>query len=326
MVGLVALSRQVDLPRATASLRFADGRWLVLATVLSILSMSAGAVTWGLLARACGMQLSWAQVASWSGRAVFFGQLVPGGAGGDAVRVVAGRSTGGLGPAIASDLVARVCGSIGLTLWALAAAVLLRGEVGMPVVWVAMGLAGGTWLSLAILLDADRLLRRLEGRKAPWARSVSARLHPLADALGSFRERPGLVAQTLLWSVAGWGLNLAALVCLGQAVGAAVGWQVFAVTIPLTLVTTMVPLSANGVGMREGLLIGLLSRAGVVGGHAVALSVLVDVQLLPVALLGGLIGLRIPRAHRSPKPVLALEGPVAAGAGSALPVPLPVEA
>lgn len=331
-VGLVVLSRQVDLPRAAESLRFADGRWLVIATVLSTLSMGAGAVTWGLFARAGGLRLTWAQVMSWSGRAVFFGQLVPGGAGGDAVRVVAGRAAGGLGPAIASDLMARVCGSVAITLWALVAALILRDDVGWAVVWVAMALAGGTWVSLAILLDSDRLVRRLEGRRARWARAVSAKLHPLVDPLGSFRERPGLIVQTLLWSIAGWGLNLAALVCLGHAVGAALGWQVFAVTIPCTLVTTMLPLSANGVGMREGILISLLSRAGIAGAHAAALSVLVDLQLVPVALLGILIGLKVPHAHTAPQPVLRVEGavpvvaPAAALAHVSVPAPVAISA
>lgn len=332
-VAIAILVHQVDLPKAAAELRFADVRWLLLAGALTTLSATAGAITWGLLARAAGLRLSWPQIASWSGRAVLAGQLVPGGAGGDAVRVVAGRSAGGLGPALASDLVARTSGSVGITVWALAAALLLRDDLGWPVVWVAAGLAVGTMLSLLILLEADRLLGVLDGRTSRIARAVSAKLHPLADALGAYRARPGLVLQTVLLSGAGWGLNLTALVCLGHAVGAALGWQVFAVSIPVTLLATLMPLSANGVGVRESILIGLLGRAGVAGAQGAALSVLVDVQLLPVALLGAALGLVIPcrsgadqrtttapvAAGVAPAPVVVLTAPAAL----ASPVPVP---
>jgi hypothetical protein len=96
----------------------------------------------------------------------------------------------------------------------------------------------------------------------------------------------------LLTAVAGWGLNLAALVLMGRAVGVEAGWQIFAVTIPVTLAATWLPLSANGIGVREGILVGLLTHAGVASGPATALSILIDLQMLPFALVGGLLWMR----------------------------------
>jgi hypothetical protein len=45
----------------------------------------------------------------------------------------------------------------------------------------------------------------------------------------------------------------------------------------------------SGIGVREGLIVLLLVRANIALGTATALSLFVDLQLLPFALLGGLV-------------------------------------
>jgi uncharacterized iron-regulated membrane protein len=77
-----------------------------------------------------------------------------------------------------------------------------------------------------------------------------------------------------------------------RAVGADVSWTLFAVAIPVTLLATLTPFSLNGLGLREGVLVGLLAHAGVSSGHAGALSILIDLQMLPFALLGAVFWMR----------------------------------
>ncbi|HET9050765.1 MAG TPA: hypothetical protein VFO60_03625, partial [Candidatus Dormibacteraeota bacterium] len=77
-----------------------------------------------------------------------------------------------------------------------------------------------------------------------------------------------------------------------NAVGVDAGWQIFAVTIPVTLAATWLPVSANGIGLREGILVGLLVHAGAGSAQAAALSILVDLQMLPFALGGALLWMR----------------------------------
>ena len=80
-----------------------------------------------------------------------------------------------------------------------------------------------------------------------------------------------------------------------RAVGADVSWTLFAVAIPITLLATLTPFSLNGVGLREGVLVGLLAHAGVSSGHAGALSILIDLQMVPFALLGAVFWMRCRR-------------------------------
>ncbi len=66
-------------------------------------------------------------------------------------------------------------------------------------------------------------------------------------------------------------------------------WQVFAVALPIALLATFIPISANGIGVREGVLVVLLLRDHVSLPMATALALFVDLQLVPFAILGGLV-------------------------------------
>ena len=85
---------------------------------------------------------------------------------------------------------------------------------------------------------------------------------------------------------ASWGLNLLALSFFAHAIGAEVAWTVFAVAVPVSLVTTLVPFSINGMGLREGVLVGMLAHSGMATSSAVAVSLIVDLQMVPFALIG----------------------------------------
>jgi hypothetical protein len=61
---------------------------------------------------------------------------------------------------------------------------------------------------------------------------------------------------------------------------------VFALALPVALLVTFIPITANGIGIREGLLVFLLVQFHVPVTIAVAMSIFVDFQLLPFAAVG----------------------------------------
>src|ERR1019366_1755338 len=72
-----------------------------------------------------------------------------------------------------------------------------------------------------------------------------------------------------------------------------------AVCIPIPLLVALAPFSINGLGLREGVLVALLSRTGVSVAHAGAISVLIDLQMVPFAVLGAVLWSRRRRGNRS---------------------------
>jgi hypothetical protein len=71
-----------------------------------------------------------------------------------------------------------------------------------------------------------------------------------------------------------------------KALGYTISWEVFALALPVALLVTFIPISANGIGIREGVLVFLLVQFHVPLGIAAAMAIFVDFQLLPFAALG----------------------------------------
>jgi hypothetical protein len=55
---------------------------------------------------------------------------------------------------------------------------------------------------------------------------------------------------------------------------------------------TLLPVTVNGMGVREGVLVAMLARHGVDVHRAAVLAVLADLQALPIVLVGAVCGSR----------------------------------
>jgi glycosyltransferase 2 family protein len=273
------------------------------------LSVVASVAEWGVLLRGTGHGLDWSFLGSWYLKGLFVSQVLPAGFGGDAMRALRiGRITGH-GPMVASLIGGRMAGTLGMSLWALAAAVLLRDLLHVPVFAGFVAFAAFMLVAWILALLAEHVRCRIpEHRRL--AHSVGRFLGPFTTTFAAYRGRPRVLAQSIVFGTVGWGLNLFSMEAFALALGRDVAWSVFAVALPIALVATFVPISANGLGIREGVVFALLVHANVSYGVATALSLFVDLQMIPFAILGGLVFLvehRLPglplRLARRPQPV-----------------------
>jgi uncharacterized protein (TIRG00374 family) len=305
LVGLAILAHTINLPAAVASLSRADPLWIAAALGLTMLAVAASVVEWGVLLRTAGAPagggsgslLSWRRLSSSYLQSLFFTQMLPAGVGGDAMRTVEMGRQVGHGRVLASLAGSRLAGMLGMTCWGIAAAVLLRALLGTGVVVIIAALAAGTVLIWLLALSADRLvpyrlLTRVSGAMTRGIRSFS-------EAFASYRQHPHAVAQSLLVGAAGWGFNLLALSVAARAIGVDLSWTVLAVCVPVTLLVALAPFSINGLGLREGVLVALLSHTGVSVAHAGEISLLIDLQMVPFAILGALLWSRHRRTART---------------------------
>ena len=307
LAGLAFLVHGVDLPRAATALREADPWWLAGGVALSALSLGGGAMVWICLVRDRAPEISAPTLLMWHLRSLLAGQILPTGAGGDAVRGVAVARLAGTGTALGSLAMGRVNSALAMALWGVAGAALLHDAVGTGVVVTSCVGLCAMLIALGLALNADAVVRLLGRSRRHTAARIASSVAPLATTLASWRRRPGLMLLIALMATAGWGINLAALTLFGHAVGVDAGWQVFAVTIPVTLAATWLPVAANGIGVREGILVGLLVHAGAGSGQAAALSVLIDLQMLAFALLGAMLWLQTCESRPHAEPALASE-------------------
>ncbi|MDQ2959698.1 MAG: flippase-like domain-containing protein [Candidatus Dormibacteraeota bacterium] len=307
--GVVFLVHNVDMGKAASSLVNADWRWMSLAILLTCLACVASVFEWGVLLRSsAGMGgrnlsaaeaedrrrhnhiLSWSRLSSSYLQSLFFSQLLPAGVGGDAMRTVEMGKVVGHGKILASLAGSRMAGTLGMAFWGLAAAVLLRGWIGAGSLVGACVFAGLMVMAWMAALAADHLVGRHYLARS--SRAFLRTLGSFAQTFSGYRRHPHAIVQCIVVGAAGWGVNILALDLFARAIGVDISWTVFAVAIPVTLVATLTPFSINGLGIREGVLVGMLAHAGVSSGHAAAMSVLVDLQMLPFGILGAGLWMR----------------------------------
>jgi dolichyl-phosphate-mannose--protein O-mannosyl transferase len=102
-------------------------------------------------------------------------------------------------------------------------------------------------------------------------------------------------------------LNIFAMQSFAAAVGVHQPPSIFAVVVPISLIATMVPVAINGIGLREGVLVGLMVHLGEGSARSGALAILIDLQLIPFAIIGAWLFIR---SHRRAPAMLIPAGAV----------------
>jgi uncharacterized protein (TIRG00374 family) len=292
LAGIAILVHSVDIQKAAQGLRDANVGWASLGLALTAIALMSSVLEWGVLLRGTGHRLSWSSLSSWYLQGLFVGQVLPAGVGGDALRAVEVGKVTGHGHALASLAGSRMAGTLGMAAWGVAGAVLLRAWLGPAGVAGACVFVVAMVVAWVLALGADRVVRNMRGHECRWRKRIFAVLHPFTGAFRGYRRRPGVLFQCMVVGAAGWGINLCALAFFAKALGIHADWSMFAVAIPITLLATLAPFSLNGLGLREGVLVGLLAHAGVNAANAGALAVLIDLQMIPFALFGAVLWMR----------------------------------
>jgi hypothetical protein len=228
---------------------------------------------------------------------LFFSQTLPSSIGGDGMRVWELHRGGvGMSSAIASVLIDRAAGLIGICLLASATFPLLLDLVRDPAVktGVVLLLAAG-YAGIAIATLFDRLpasAQRFPIVSGFAAFSVSLRAVVLAP-----RPALGALGASLVYQ-----LGIVVVVfALARGIGIPVQPAACLVIVPLANLSAVLPISISGWGVREGAFAAGFGLVGVAAADAIALSVLFGLLNMLVGISGGLVWL----VRRQPRPTRA---------------------
>jgi len=275
-------------------------QWALLALALAGLSVLASILEWGALLRGAGKMLGWRYLGGWYMKGLFINQVFPAGVGSDAVRAVQVGKIAGHGPVIASLVGSRMAGTLGMALWGLLGAVVMHNVFRVPGLIGFACFSGVMLICWGLALGAERLFARVLGKATAelgW-RVHLQKIGPFLRSLANYKGAPGALTCSIAAGGLGWGLNLLSMEAFSRALGYTISWEVFALALPIALLVTFIPISANGIGIREGVLVFLLIQFHVPLGIAAAMSIFVDFQLLPFAALGaGLHGAEVALRH-----------------------------
>ncbi len=260
--------------------------WLLAGLVVWLGAVVLAALRWQRVLAALEMPVHLSPLLSHSFAGMFVANFLPSTIGGDVLRVARLSASNGQAPAsFASVVLERLTGFLVLPLISLVALLthpdLLRlGNASR----MAVLLSAGTLVALALILALAgnaRIGGRLAGNES-WLRFAGA----VHLALARVRHHPGALAGVLAAAVAYQMTVVLSAWIATRALGIHIGWAPVMAFIPVVAMAQVLPVSVNGLGLREGALVLLLQPLGVPTGQAIALGLLLYGINLVVSLLG----------------------------------------
>jgi uncharacterized membrane protein YbhN (UPF0104 family) len=293
-LGLIALLLWTAGPRQLLQ-SFENLSWgyLGLAFFAQALAKVIWAMRWQEVLKASGIYKGMIELIAMLHVGFFFNNFLPSSMGGDVVRgyySAAGKGT--LATAYGVIVAERLIGFVALAgICAVACVILLlapSGGIPDPFLLSSLAVSAGILGAGAIvfLTDGWRYIAQHLLRGRPRIAGIVARV---SDAV-QFAHRP----DCRVWLVISLSVMVQVVAVLfyygaARAVGIHLGLADYFFVVPLAVTASMLPVSPNGIGLREGAFVGLLQLLGVAAPQATAFALLARLVDLAFALIGGAI-------------------------------------
>jgi len=259
--------------------------------VIGIASVLLSAKKWEILLHGAHQQVPFGHLVSYYFTGIFFSMFLPSNIGGDVKRIYdLSQDTCDAKVATSSVLMDRGTGTIALLLIVLAslainAPFLHQSGLLVPILAACILL---TLVAVAIFLPSVR--RGLSWLfRAAIPLGLGPRLDNLYQTIYEYREKPWIMAQSMLISLLFQGIS----VLIGYLCAAALQLSLplvhFISFIPLITLLSMLPVSINGIGIQDGAFVLFFGKVGVVPAEAFSMSLLFHAYRMMVGLVGGLV-------------------------------------
>jgi hypothetical protein len=290
----VAVFYKIDLTTIWSRLQTARLEWVALGVAAYAAGQWLSAWRWWLLLRPVDLAVPYLRMVAFYFIGMFFNIFLPTIVGGDAVKaILLARESGAPARATMSVFMERNVGLFALLTIATAAAF-----VAPPVHVRGFNLLQLTLLVLAGFIVANIVLANRPAYRlvdylvamTPLAR-IRSRAASLYDALVPYREARwrGVVLAATAQSFLFQAVVILVVFLNANALGLSVPVAALAVFVPLISLAGMLPISVNGLGIREALYLLLFGRIGVPADAAVSMALLYFAVTLAASLPGGIV-------------------------------------
>jgi hypothetical protein len=303
---IIWVLRDVQLHEAFAVMRTARLPFLLGSFLLLFVTYFLRAHRWRVLLKAQGAQARVSFLVLSYIISSFFNTFLPSTIGGDLFRIYDSLRLGiGKTSAATVVLVDRLSGTVALTIFA-AGAFLASPHIAatLPALlrWLGAGTLGGLlvmWLVFLPPLRVKDFLAKVTTPSLRWGQRLAQRVFLAFEA---FKQQKGTLGSVLGLSLLLQGTIIFRHYLIALALGLAAPLSDFALTIPLALFILMVPVSINGIGLRENVFVFFFALLGIAKPQALAFSWLVYGTAVLHGLLGGILYAFRPLPLFSPKP------------------------
>lgn len=252
--------------------------WIA-ALAFHLLSQAASAARWAVISRALGFRGPLATFLAYYFTGMFFNLFLPSGIGGDVVKaVLMGKDSEKKTAAAMSVLLDRLSGLLAMFMMGAIAALISPASAKTPLRPILLA-SGAMSLGVLILTPALHAVTRTT------LPTLHERMAPLVTLWKEPRLLAGATALSILLQIAGTGV----LPILASGMGMDLPILVYYAIFPFIAVMTVLPISLNGIGVREGGFVAFLSLYGVPSEKSLALSLGFFGAHLAAGLMGGIL-------------------------------------
>jgi hypothetical protein len=285
------LTRKTSLKDILLVLETVNPFWLAVSFSLHAFGLFASAYRWQILARAQGDEVPLGFLAKSYLVGTFFNNFLPTRFGGDIVRIWDGsRYSKSLLKSGAIVLVERFTGIIVLFLMAVVAS-LFRLDMArqIPVIWVSLllGILGLLLIVSFFLPFTSRWLGAL--RLKGFLDKLRNKILLFRQTILHYRTQKGPFLRATFWAFL---LQLNVIVyyyLIGKALHLSIHFIDYFIFIPIVLVIQIIPVTINGLGLREGSYIEIFKFYGISPQVAFSFSIIDVAFVLILGIIGGII-------------------------------------
>lgn len=265
--------------------------WLGLAFSLHAIGLLCSAYRWQILAEAQGDHIPLGYLMKSYLVGTFFSNFLPSSFGGDVVRIWDGsKYSDSVVKSSAIVVVERLTGLVVLFLFAFTAS-LFRLDMAneTPVIWVslAVGLAGLACAALFLAPVSERLLRALPGGRRIGA--IKEKIIAFRNVVLFYKQRKKEFFRASVWALVLQANVIVYFFLIGKAFRLEIRFLDYFIFVPIVLLVQIIPITINGLGLREGSTIAIFNYYAIPAQTAFSFS-LVDVGFrLILGALGGIL-------------------------------------
>jgi hypothetical protein len=268
-------------------LRGVDWGWFALAMGIHLIGFGIRAYRWWLLIASLGAPVGFGRLLYLYFVGNFFSTFLPTGIGGDVVKVIELAPDRGGAKAFSTVFADRLTGVVGSSLIALAVVLVDPADVPPEVRALVLIVSAGVPIATLLLTQGRRFDRLIWANRLFSNLPFAGRIHRLYMALTSYSV--GAIVRSTLVSLPFTATLIAVQAVLSMALGLRIDVRYFIFFTPIVALTQVLPVSLNGLGIREGAFGVLFESVGVPASDGVAISLLYTVARLLTGLMGGVL-------------------------------------
>mgnify|MGYP003503921369 FL=1 len=254
--GLIYIFYNVPIKAVSSHWSYQALPWIILILICVSFNMIVQANRWKKLLLEDGKKIKLKTFYAYIALGYFFSNLLPSRLGGDAVKTIAfGKKYGNMANSVAAILISRVMGLLAMFLFFFVMLPFVMLDYSIPhfYIWVVGGVSivSIVVIVLGLFLDKVKFPTKLSEKLSFFLK--------LQDAMSIYRSHPKEFWLSVVDSI--W-LQISSIIihyAYFQAVGITIDFAIITIFMTITITLSMLPISINGIGLREGVNVSLFS-------------------------------------------------------------------